>query len=456
MNSYDVIVIGSGAGAIISDEAASQGLKVALIDKGPLVGGTCLNWGCIPSKMLIYTADRIVEIEEAKKLGINAEVKNINFHSIMERMRKSRQESQVNIREGIKQSKNLDFYEGEGHFVDNYTLEVNGEKVKGERIFIASGSRPIIPPIKGLENVDYLTNESVLELNEKPESLIIIGGGYVAVEFGHFFEAMGTKVTILEMADRLVLPAEPEISDLLKRELSKRMGVYTNTLADEVKPSEHGVVVVTKGANTGERREFAAQRIMMAVGRRSNADILKVENTGIETDKKGFIKTNEYLETNRKDIFAIGDANGQQMFTHMANREAEIVARNAFYGTKTQVDYSAVPNAVYSHPQVASVGLTEAKAKEDYDILVRRMKYFDIAKGEAMMEQQAFAKAIVEKDSNRILGFHIIGPYAPELIQEVVNAMTSGGGMEELDQGIHIHPALSELVQYTLVSLEES
>jgi len=329
-------------------------------------------------------------------------------------------------------------------------------RVKGTRFFIASGSRPIIPPINGLENVDYLTNESVLELNEEPESLIIIGGGYVAVEFGHFFEAMGTKVTILEMADRLVLPAEPEISDLLKRELSKRMGVYINTLADEVKPSEHGVVVVTKDANTGERREFAAQRIMMAVGRRSNADILKVENTGVETDKKGFIKVDEYLETNRKDIFAIGDANGQQMFTHMANREAEIVARNAFYGTKTQVDYSAVPNAVYSHPQVASVGLTETKAKEDYDILVRRMKYFDIAKGEAMMEQQAFAKAIVEKDSSRILGFHIIGPYAPELIQEVVNAMTSGGGMEELDQGIHIHPALSELVQYTLVSLEES
>ncbi len=456
MNSYDVIVIGSGAGAIISDEAAAQGLKVALIDKGPLVGGTCLNWGCIPSKMLIYTADRIVEIEEAKKLGIEAEVKNINFHSIMERMRKSRQESQVNIREGIKQSKNLNFYEGEGHFVDNYTLEVNGEKLKGERIFIASGSRLLIPPIKGLENVDYLTNESVLELNEKPDSLIIIGGGYVAVEFGHFFEAMGTKVTILEMADRLVLPVEPEISARLKRELSKRMGVYTNTSAEEVRPSEHGVMVVTKDANTGGRREFAAQRIMMAVGRRSNADILQVENTGVETDKKGFIKVNEYLETNRKGIFAIGDANGQQMFTHMANREAEIVAQNAFYGTKIKVDYSAVPNAVYSHPQVASVGLTEAKAKEDYDILVGRMKYFDIAKGEAMMEKQGFAKAIVEKDSSRILGFHIIGPYAPELIQEVVNAMTSGGGMEELGQGIHIHPALSELVQFTLVNLEGS
>ena len=456
MKNYEVIVIGSGAGAIISDEAAAQGLKTALIDKGPLIGGTCLNWGCIPSKMLIYTADRIVEIEEAKKLGVEAEIRSIDFHSIMERMRKSRQEDQVHIREGIKQSKNLDFYEGEGYFVGDYLLEVNGEKLKGERIFIASGSRPFIPPIKGSGNVDYLTNESVLELNEKPDSLVIIGGGYIAVEFGHFFAAMGTEVTILEMADRLVLSEELEISNLLKGELSKRMVVHTNALAEEVKETERGVVAITKDTKTGKRGEFAAERIMMAVGRRSNADILRIENTGVETDNKGFVKVNEYLETNRKGIFAIGDANGQQMFRHMANREAEIVAQNAFYGKNIKVDYSAVPHAVYSHPQVASVGMTEAQAREGSSVLIGRMKYFNIAKGEAMMEKEGFAKVIVEKETDRILGFHIIGPYAPELIQEVVNAMTSGGGMEELGQGIHIHPSLSELVQYTISSLEES
>jgi dihydrolipoamide dehydrogenase len=195
---------------------------------------------------------------------------------------------------------------------------------------------------------------------------------------------------------------------------------------------------------------------MMAVGRRSNADILRVENTGVEQDKKGFIKVNGYLETNRNGIFAIGDANGQQMFRHMANREAEIVSQNSFYGTKIKVDYRAVPHAVYSYPQIASVGLNEAQARENYNISIGKMKYFDIAKGEAMVEKEGFAKVIVDKESKRILGFHIIGPYAPELIQEVVNAMTSGGGMEELEQGIHIHPSLSELVQYTLSSLEES
>ena len=456
MKNYDVIVIGSGCGTLISDEAVSQGLKVALVDKGPLIGGTCLNWGCIPSKMLIYTADRIVEIEEALNLGIRVEITNIDFNSVMERMRQSRKQSQIHIREGIRESEDLDFYEGEGHFIDNYTLYVNGEELRGETIVIASGSRPLIPPIKGLENIDYLTNESVLELKERPDSLIIIGGGYIAVEYGHFFAAMGTKVTILEMADRLVLSEEQEISEVLKKGLSKRMTVHTNAQAEEIRSNKSGVTVVTVDKNNGEKREHAAQRIMMAVGRRSNADLLRVENTGVELDNRGFIKVNQYMETSQKKIYAVGDANGQQMFTHMANREASIVAQNIFYGTNLIVDYTVVPHAVYSHPQIASVGLTEENALKNHEIMVGRTRYFDIAKGEAMMEKAGYAKAIVEKGTDKILGFHIIGPYAPELIQEVVNAMTSGGHIEEINHGIHIHPALSELIPITLNSLSES
>lgn len=453
MKQYDVIVIGSGAGAMIVDEAVAKGLKVALVDKGP-IGGTCLNLGCVPSKVLIYAADRIVEIQEAKKLGVVAEIKGIDFGSIMERMRKSRLESQTYIRKGMGESEKLDFYEREGHFVEDYSMDVDGEKIRGKKIFIASGSRPVIPPIKGLESIDYLTNENALELTQRPDSLVIIGGGYVAVEYAHFFAAVGTRVTILEMLSRIAQSEEPEISELLEKEMKKRMDIYTNTQVEEIKKEGKGIIAVARDKATAKQMEFPAQRIMVAVGRRSNADLLKVENTGVELDKRGFIKVDEYLESTKKGIFAVGDANGQQMFTHVANREATVAWHNSTRKTKIKMDYSAAPHAVYSHPQIASVGLTEENAKKDYHILVGRAKYSDTAKGEAMMEEEGFAKAIVDGHSGRILGFHIVGPYAPELIQEVINAMATGGGVHSINDGMHIHPAMSELILRTFENLE--
>jgi mycothione reductase len=455
MKEYDVIVIGSGSGMNIVEEALGHGLKVALVDRGPL-GGTCASLGCIPSKMLIFTADRIAEIQEAKKLGIEAEIKNIDFGFIMERMRKSVRENQEHMRQGIAETENLDFFEGEGHFVGEYTVEVSGERIKGDKIFIASGSRPMIPPIKGLDGVDFLTNETVLQMKERSESIIIIGGGYIAVEYGHFFSAMGTRVTILEMADRLVLAEEPEIAELLKKELSRRMGVHTGVQAEEVKGNGRSVTVIVNDLKEEKKKEFTGQRILMAVGRRSNADLLEVEKTGVELDKRGFIKVNEYLETTRKNIFAVGDANGQQMFTHVANREAMLAAHNAIHGNELKMDYSATPHAVYSHPQIASVGLTEEAARKTYKVLVGRARYSDVAKGEAMMEENSFAKAIVEADTGKILGFHIIGPYAPMLIQEVINVMASGGDIDQIQDSLHIHPALSELILMTLSNLENT
>lgn len=454
MKEYDVIVIGSGSGALIAEEAAEKGLKTALIEKGPLVGGTCLNWGCIPSKQLIWVADSIVAIQEAARLRVTADITDIDFTAVMERMRESRAHSQEHLRGGLDASEDIDFYYGEGRFTEAYTLEVKGETLKGRKIFIASGSRPLVPPIKGLDTVDYLTNESTLELTEKPESLIIIGGGYIAVEFGHFFAAVGTQVTMLEMADRLILSEEPEVAALLEKKLKQRMAVQTGVQAGEVISSDGGVTVVTTEKKTGQERRFTAQRLLVAVGRRSNADLIDAAKAGIELDARGFIKTNELMETNVADIYAVGDANGQQMFTHMANREAAIVAHNVLNGTDMAVDYRVVPHAVYSHPQIASVGMLEADARKDHDIVVAVTPYYDTAKGEAMLEEDGFAKAIIDKKTETILGFHIIGPYAPELIQEVVNAMTSGGDGDELNEGIHIHPALSELIPTAINNAE--
>jgi mycothione reductase len=454
MEKYDVIVIGSGSGMVVVEEALNHGQKVALVDRGP-TGGTCLNTGCIPSKMLIYAADRIIEAQDAKKLGVVADIKNIDFKFIMERMTRNVSGYRGRMRKGLSEVKNLDFYQGEAHFVQDYTLEVNSIRISGNKICIASGSRTSIPPIKGLKDIGYLTNETVLQLKERPKSIIIIGGGYIAVEYSHFFAAIGTKVTILEMASRLILNEEPAISELIEKKLSQRMEIHTNALVEEVKTKNDNCVVVAKDANTGKLKEFIAQKVLVAVGRRSNSDLLKVENTGVVTDSRGYIKVDEYMETSKKNIYAVGDANGQQMFTHVANREAGVAANNILHDSREKMNYGAAPHAVYSHPQIASVGLTEESAKKDHTILVGIAKYSDIAKGEAMMEEDSFAKAIVDKKTEKILGFHIIGPNAPELIQEVVNTMESGGTISNIMSGMHIHPALSELIQQTLANLVE-
>jgi len=371
-------------------------------------------------------------------------------------MRRSVQEGQDHMRRGIRNSRNLDFYEAEGHFIEDYTMEVKGEKIRGEKIFIVAGARPSIPPIKGIDKIDYLTNESVLRLNKGPKSMAIVGGGYIAAEYGHFFAAMGTKVTIVQRNIRLIPDEEPEISELLKREMGKRMDIYTNTEVIKVERKGDNAIVDGMDRDTGGERSFEAEKVLVATGRTSNADLLKVENTGVETDERGFIKVNEYLETNRENIWALGDIIGKEMFRHVANREAGLAWHNSMHEHRVKMDYLAAPHAVFSHPQIASVGLTEEQAKKNYRILVGKAKYSDVAKGEAMMEEEGFAKAIVERDSGKILGFHIIGPEAPTLIQEVINAMANGEDIWSINQGMHIHPALPELIQATLQNLTES
>jgi dihydrolipoamide dehydrogenase len=433
------------------EQALMHGMKTALVNAGPL-GGTCLNVGCIPSKMIIYPADRIMEIQEAKKLGIDATINSIDVKSIMDRMHGLIEESQHHMK-GINDIENLDYYGVEGYFEDDYILNVGGEKITANKIFIGTGARPTIPPIKGIETIDYLTNETVFNLKDMPKSIIIVGGGYIAVEFAHFFSAMGTVVTILQRNKRLVVQEEPEISETLKNELEKRLTVITGMEVKEI--SNEGSIVNVKAIDTQKKNErsFKAEKILIAIGRTSNADRLKVDNTGVHLDENGYIKVNDYLETSKKNIWAFGDATGRHMFKHVANEEAWIAWKNAISKEKISLNYDAVPSAIFTYPQIASVGMTEQEAQKHHEILIGYANYEQVAKGEAMVEKSGFSKAIIEKESHKILGFHIIGPYAPILIQEVINAMTLGGRIGYIGSGMHIHPALPELILHTLGNL---
>jgi mycothione reductase len=449
---YDVIVIGSGSGGSIVEAALNQGLGVAWVDKGPL-GGTCANVGCIPSKMLTVPADQILEIREASRLGIEADIRQIDFEAIMERMRRPRAHTQHHMREAIGHVDGLGFYEVEAHFVNPRTLQVGDRRIRGDRFYLVAGARPAIPAVPGLEKVDYLTNDNVFDLQERPDSMVIIGGGYIACELGHFFSAVGTDVTIMQRNERLVPGEEPEISQLLLNKMSERMNVLTSTEAIGVKQQDGMYIVVGQDRRTGQQVQAAGQHILVAAGRTSNADLLQVREAGIETDSRGYIRVNEYLETNVPKIWAFGDIIGKHMFKHTANREAMIAWHNSQNGHRVPMDYHAVPHAVFSYPQIASVGLTEQEAKQGHQVLVGRARYDDVAYGMALVERDGFAKAIVDAESQAILGFHIIGPHAAILIQEVVNAMASGQPAGELGRGMHTHPALPELVLSTLGNL---
>jgi dihydrolipoamide dehydrogenase len=453
MKRYDVVIIGAGdVGLGVAFEAAADELKVALIDKAQ-VGGTCVNNGCVPSKTLIHVADRILEIRDSGKLGINAGISSLDFKAVMDRTRTVVANGTNGIKQAIDDTENIDFYAGTASFIDERTILVGKEKIRGRKIFIASGSRPSIPPLPGLDTVPYLTNETLLQLEDRPESLIMIGSGYIGLEYAHFFSAFGTRVTVIGRSARLLPFEEPEISELLKSEMFGRVDLKMETAVLGVKQTSDGYAVLVKDA-AGRETELSAEKLMVATGRKSNADILNVANAGIETGPGNFITVNDHLETNRKNIWAIGDANGRSMFTHAGDKMAEIAWYNAAHRKKMRMDYRSVPHAVFVQPQIASVGLTEEKARKEYDVLVGKAMYSDTVMGEAMREEQGFAKAIVEKNTKRILGFHIIGPHASMLIQEVVNAVAAGADVNSITGSMHTFPALSDLIPEALNNLE--
>lgn len=447
MRKYDLIVIGTGAGMNVAANAAAHGMRVAVVEHGPL-GGTCLNNGCIPTKILLYPADVIRALEDAASLGVHGNVARVDFGLIMQRMRAYVDEGREEMERALAHSKNPQMYRDTGEFVGDYTLRVGKETLSAPKILIASGARTLVPPVEGLREVGYLDNVSVLNLREPPDSLIIMGGGYIACEYGHFFSAMGTKVTILGRNPRLLKEEEPEISAIVKRRFSRYAEIHTNFEVVKVARANGKKMVTARDRSDGQTYDFVADEILLAVGRQSNADLLKPEKTGVQTDKNGWIVVNKYLETTKPNIWALGDAIGKHMFRHTANHEADVVWHAIATGHRHPMDFHAVPHAVFGYPQVGSVGMTEAEAlAAGRKILVGRARYTDVTKGYAMGEEDSLVKVIVEQETGKILGCHIVGTDAAILVQQIVYVMNAGDqSYTPLADAQVIHPALSEAV----------
>ncbi|MCJ7478551.1 MAG: dihydrolipoyl dehydrogenase [Candidatus Nanohaloarchaeota archaeon QJJ-7] len=453
MKEFDLIVIGSGTGLQIASNAVKRGMDVAVVDDHS-IGGTCLTRGCIPSKMLIHRADVAETVQESGKFGIEADIEGIRFQEIVEEVNDHVEEESENIVQGLRDSDRHTLYQERGKFVDEKVLEVGGEKITAPRILIAAGSRPIVPPIDGIEEVDYWTSRDALNPEEQPDHLVIIGGGYIAAELAHFYGTLETDITILEMSDTMLGNEDEEVREKFTEIFSEKYDVYTGYRASEVS-EEDSTVKVEAESEGGETVEVSGDRLFVAAGREPNSDRLKVEEVGIETDENGFVKTDEHLETNVGGVYALGDIADNYMFKHSANHEAQYATVNMLTEHEHEADFTAMPHAVFSSPQVAGVGKTEGELKEEgIEYLVGKHDYADTAMGLALKEEAGFAKVLADHDSGEILGFHVIGPNASSIIHEVIVAMKSGSGtVDDIRRTVHIHPALNEVVQRTFSSL---
>ncbi|MDP2663791.1 MAG: FAD-dependent oxidoreductase, partial [Dehalococcoidia bacterium] len=423
-----------------------RGLRVAIIESGPF-GGTCLNRGCIPSKMLIHCADVMETIRRADLFGIKAKVEAVDWQFIVRRVFEEIDAEAAGIEKANRQVPTVGVFKGAGRFVDMKTLEVNGERIRAETVVIAAGSRPAVPEIPGLSDVPYLTSDEALRLPELPRSMTIVGGGYIAAELAHFFGSLGTRVTIVYRGPQLMRTEDEQVARRFTEVYQRKFNVLLNAQASRVYRQGEGIALdVSLG---GDAETVVSDALLLATGRVPNTDRLEVVRTGVELDDRGFVQVDGFLETRAPGVWALGDIVGKYLLKHSANLEAAYVANNIFNKEhKAQVDYRAMPHAAFSSPQVASVGLTEQEAKrQQVAYVAASCDYSQTAYGAAIEDRDGFVKVLANPSTREILGCHIIGTDASILIQEAVNAMRNGLTADSFGRSIYVHPALPEVVQ---------
>ncbi len=445
---FDLVVVGAGSGNSVLTSDFSD-WQIAIIEKDTF-GGTCLNRGCIPSKMLVYVADMAHQANNTAHLGIDTVLQSVRWPDIVKRVfgridpiAKGGEEYRLSL-------DNVTVFKHQAHFVGHKTLDVNGQLIRGEHIVLAAGARPYIPPIAGLAEVDYHTSDSIMRLAEVPERLLILGGGYIAAELGHVFEALGSKVCIINRSEMLLRAADEDVSAAFTAIMAERMDCVLGLPVTEITQSGAEITVhTTKQSVTGDA-------LLVATGRVPNGDQLEVARTGVRLNNHGYVVTDEFLRTDTAGIWALGDICHAAQLKHTANEDTRVVAHNIAHPEDLQrPNYAGIPHAVFAHPQVAAVGATEQHlraTKQPYSRAVR--SYADTAYGWAMEDTHSFVKLLADPATRLLLGAHILGPQAPTLLQQLIQGMQFGLTIDQMAQGqLYIHPALTEVVEQALLEL---
>jgi mycothione reductase len=445
---YDLIIVGAGSGNMIpAPEMDTWRLAIVEPDR---FGGTCLNRGCIPSKMLLYAAETAEMARHGTHLGIRHTLERVDWQRLVGRVWEKIDPVAEAGAQYRRSQPNVMVYDASAQFVEPYVLEAGGHRIAADRIVLGAGARPVVPDIPGLENVTYHTSDTIMRLETQPFSLLIIGGGYIGVEMAHFFGSLGTRVTITDHGGALIKRQDDDVAQAFTRTYERRFDVLLRTRIRGVGP-ENGRIVVQLDVD-GRPRTTRVDTVLLASGRRPNSDRLNVAAAGIQVDARGRVLTDDGMETNVPGIFALGDLASRHPLKHIANAEAKAIARHLLGGNKHPVDYDGVPSAVFSAPQVASVGLTERDAvQQGRPYMTARRHYADTAYGWAMEDTESFVKLIADPDSRLLLGAHIMGPHASLLIQPLVQGMKYGQTVDDMARTIYIHPALTEVVEQALL-----
>ena len=455
MQEFDHIIIGTGqATGTLLGKLVPTGEKIAVLE-GSKVGGSCVNYGCTPTKTMVASAKALHKARQGEQYGFETGPVRVNYARIRERMNQERNGSRQGLADWMESTENITFIREWGSFVNENIINAGQEQIKGKKIYINTGAKPTAPPIEGLDQVPWMDSAGLLDLEEMPSHLIIIGGGYIGMEFSQVYKRFGSKVTVIQSADQVMPREDKDVADEIQSILeAEGIRIICNAKAKAVRQNGGAINVEVEG-NEGTET-ITGSHLLVAAGRKPNTEQLALENAGITIDEKGFIEVNDYCRTNLDNVFALGDVNGHGAFTHTSVNDAEIVLDHLF-GQGTRKLSERLPiYALFTDPAMGKVGLSEKKALEQgYRVLKATYPMSKISRAKEMGETRGFAKLMVDADTDLIIGAMVLGPGGDEIINMFAAIMHSNIPCRNYRQVVLVHPTVSELMPFVLDGLEE-
>lgn len=441
---YDLLVLGGGmAGLPVAMKCAYSGMETALVEED-LLGGTCLNRGCIPTKTMLRSAEVANLARRSEEFGINMDGA---IEADMDAIVSRKDDIVESIREGayenVEGNENIDFVEGHGVFTSQHEVQVADQTLSADRVVINTGARPAKPPIDGLDAVEVHDSTDLLERDSVPESLAVIGGGYVGCEYAQMYSRFGANVTVFQRGDRLLPDEDPEVSEVIESAFEDEgITVQTDAPVTALSETDSGIRVDADGADA-----ITVSDVALAAGRTPNTDGLRLEDVDVSLDERGFVETDDSFSTTADGVYAIGDVSGPPMFTHSARDDADLLYRHLAKDEQISTEGRTVPWAVFTDPQVGHVGLTEQEARDEgYEVGIGRQDFADQGKPKALGETEGFVKLVTDADTDELLGAHVVGEQGAEIVHELVLAIELGATADQIAETMHIHPTLPESI----------